>query len=81
MKLREGEYIFLVLLVLTTKQMGDIAYFQEVYDTNTTGGSDFCLTEEYFSTNAEKYKETLRSRERLLILQEGHRLDKVGFKH
>lgn len=57
-----------------------MVYFKQIYAINTTGGSDFYLTEEYLSTNAERYKEILRSRERLLILQEGHRLDKVCFK-
>lgn len=58
-----------------------MVYFKQVYAVNTTVGSDFYLTEDYLSTNAEKCKEILRNRERLLILQEGHRLEKVCFKH
>lgn len=58
-----------------------MVYFKQVYAINTTSGSDFYLIEEYLSTNAEKYEEILRSRERLLILQEGDRLDKVCFRH
>lgn len=46
-----------------------MVYFKQVYAINTTGGSDFYLIEEYLSTNAEKYEEILRSRERLLILK------------
>lgn len=57
-----------------------MVYFEQVYAINITDGSDFYLTEEYLSNNTEKYKEIPRSRERLLILQ-GHRLDKVCFKH
>lgn len=57
-----------------------MVYFKQVYAINITDGSDFYLTEEYLSNNTEKYKKILRSRERLLILQ-GHRLDKVHFKH
>lgn len=46
-----------------------MVYFKQVYAINTTGDSDFYLTGEYLSTNDEKYKEILRSRETLLILQ------------
>lgn len=46
-----------------------MVYFKQVYAINTTGDSDFYRTREYLSTNAEKHKEILRSRERLLILQ------------
>lgn len=58
-----------------------MVYFKQVYAINTTVGSNFYLTEDYLSTNAKKCKEILRNRERLLILQEGHRLEKVCFKH